>query len=126
MELDFAKIFREAHVAGQLAAQACVPTPMAVVERANPLDDKSPIIRRYPVVQAGVCGFAWVTIFPGNCKAANYAKKNLGWRKPYGGGMQLWVSQYNQSMEMKYAYASAYAGVLQKYGITAYPGSRMD
>jgi alpha-beta hydrolase superfamily lysophospholipase len=73
-----------------------------------------------------VCGFAWVTLRPANSSFAIWAKKNRDWKPAYGGGMQLWVSAYNQSMKRKEAYATAFANVLYASGIKAYAGSRMD
>ena len=37
-----------------------------------------------------------------------------------------WWQEFGQSVEQKEAYADAYADVLQKYGIKAYAGSRLD
>ena len=120
-----ADLFRRADEAGRKAADACTPTPMVVTAHADQFDDSSPVAQQW-VVDDGVCGFAWVTIRPGNCSAAIYAKKNLNFQPAYGGGMQLWVSSYNQSMARKEAYAEAYAGVLRTGGIQAYAGSRED
>ena len=119
-------VFHRAHEAGLKAAAEIVPVPMHVVVRANPLDDSSPVVKRYAPVLDGVCGFAWVTIHPGTSPAARYAKKMLGVKAAYGGGTQIWVSAYNQSMTRKSAYASAFAAVLSAAGITAYAGERMD
>jgi hypothetical protein len=98
---------------------------MIVTQHADPMDDNSPVKKEWFVAD-GVCGFAWITVHPANCSFAIWAKKNDGWRAAYGGGMQKWVSQFNQSMQRKEAYAAAYAGVLASHGIKAYSGSRMD
>lgn len=119
-------VFGAAHAAGMKAAAEVVPVPMHVVERANPLDDTSPVVKRYAPVLDGVCGFAWIVITPGTSVAARYAKKYLGARKHYGGGVSIWVSAYDQSMTRKSAYASAFAKVLVEAGISAYAGERMD
>lgn len=121
----FALLIERAMQAGELAANACVPTPMVVQEHANPLDDASAVKRSW-YVGDGVCGFAWITVYPGNCALSNYLKKHHGARKAYQGGMQVWVSAYGQSMQRKEAYAFAYAKVLQDDGHKAYAGSRMD
>jgi hypothetical protein len=116
-----------AQLDGTKAAEACVPVPMVVVQRANPLDDSSAIVKRYEPIADGACGFAWVTIRPGNSAFAHYAKAHLGASKNYGGGLMLWISAYNQSMAKKEAFARAYAKSLTEAGI---PGiswnSRMD
>ncbi len=77
-------------------------------------------------VADGVCGFAWIKIRPANSSFALWAKK-AGIAKPaYGGGLQIWVSGYGQSMQKKEAYAAAYAKVLSEAGIKAHSESRMD
>jgi hypothetical protein len=122
----FARLVELAHLAGKDAATATVPEPMTVVQRANPLDDSSPVVKQYAPVAAGVCGFAWVTVRPATSSFARWAKDSCGWRKAYSGGVQLWVSAYGQSYERKIAYADAYAAVLKQAGITAYAGGRLD
>jgi hypothetical protein len=123
----FAALAAEADAAGRAAAEAVRVTPMIVVERADPLDDSSPIVRAYPPVMDGVCGFAWVSIYPGTCAFARYAKKHLGFRADsYAGGVRRSVAAYNQSMTRKEAYARAFADVLQRAGIKAYANSRLD
>lgn len=123
---EFADLARRADEAGRKAAAERVPEPMIVVQRANPFDDSSPIVRQYAPVMDGVCGFAWVTIRPGTCSFAHWAKKNLGARKAYYGGVEIWISEYGQSYERKYAYAHAFAEVLQEAGVKAYAGGRLD
>ena len=123
---EFEKIYKLAHLAGVEAAAASVPVPMHVVQRANPLDDSSPIVKRYEPVMDGVCGFASVHTNPGNSSFALWAVQNHGWSKAYRGGVSLWVSDYGQSMTRKEAYARAFAGVLQDNGINAHAESRMD
>jgi hypothetical protein len=119
-------LFSVAHDAGMLAGNNAVPVPMHVVQRANPFDDSSPIIKRYEPVMDGVCGFAWITVRPGNGSFARYLKDSKGCRKGYHGGVELWVRDFNQSLERKMAYARAFADVLIAAGVNAIPGSRMD
>lgn len=126
---QFKAIFEEARVAGLAAGQALRPTPMVVTRDSMAIvtnAGRQNILDRDYVVPEGPCGFAWVIIRPGTSAAANYAKKNLGAGKSYYGGMELWVSDFGQSMERKEAYAKAFAEVLQKHGISATYGSRMD
>ena len=124
---SFADLFQRAHLAGIDAGQRAIPTPMVVIERANPLDDASEIVRQYEPIADGVCGFAWITIYPGNCPAANYAKKHAGASAAYGGGVQIWVHEFGQSYERKMAFAGAYARVLRAGGVArAYSGGRLD
>jgi hypothetical protein len=118
-------LFAEAQTAGQTAALAHYPTPMIVEEHTDMLDDDSPVRESWHVPD-GVCGVAWVTLHPGNCSAALYAKKHLGAKKAYEGGMSIWVSDYNQSMERKYVHAKAFAAVLNAAGVEAHAHCRRD
>lgn len=134
MPRDFSDLHARADAAGKAAAEAHRPTPMHVVQRENPFDDSSPIVRRYAPVMDGVCGFAWINIRPGNSPFANWAKKQSrpgrpDWelaRKSYHGGVDIWVSDYGQSYELKLAYARGYAKVLAEAGIKAYASGRLD
>lgn len=121
-----ATIYDRAHEAARLAAQACVPVPMHVVERANPFDDHSPVVREYAPVNDGVCGFAYVTVRPANSAMAKYLRTKRHCFNGFHGGLQFSVHDYNQSMTRKAAYASAFASVLHSAGINAYSESRMD
>jgi hypothetical protein len=121
----FERLFAAAHMAGHAAAMACTPRPMIVRPGDITLNGANVDEKTY-FVSEGACGFAWVTIRPANCSAALYAKKHLGWRTAYGGGMQLWVSEYNQSVARKSAYAEAYADVLGAGHVNASAGSRLD
>ena len=116
---SFSELAAQAHAAGLLAGEECKPRPMVVSYESGG-------VPRRDVIEDGVCGFAWITIRPGNCGFANYAKKAGLASKAYGGGVQVWVGQFDQSMTRKEAYASAYAKVLQFAGINAIAGSRMD
>jgi hypothetical protein len=123
---DFSELHARADAAGAAAADAHSPTPMHVVQRENPFDENSPIIKRYAPVADGVCGFGWINIRPGNHPFANWAKKRGLARKSYSGGVDIWVSRYGQSYERKLAYARAYAEVLTEAGIKAYGTGRLD
>lgn len=120
----FKALYDEAHKAGDEAAKAMQPQPMLVAQHANMLDDNSPIVKAYHVSE-GSCGFAWVW-FKGNTAWGRWCLKNKRAEKSYEGGLRIWVSNYGQSIERKFAYAAAFCGVLQKHGITAYPQSRDD
>lgn len=122
----FAAIWQEAWNAGVAAAHACVPVPMGVVQRANPLDDTSAIVHRFPVVNDGVCGFASVH-FPANTAFGKWAKEQgHAKRDEYRGGLYAWIFDYRQSLAKKEAHASAMVAVLCAHGIKAYSTSRMD
>lgn len=126
-KVDFQAIYDEADLAGKEAANAKTPTPMVVTNRTNPLDTESVKHEHLVawVVPGGVCGFAWIK-FKGNTAWAKWTKKQGLCGESYPSGRQIWVHYYSQSMELKEAYASAFAKVLQKHGIEAYAGSRMD
>jgi hypothetical protein len=84
------------------------------------------VVEGYAPIADGVCGFAWITVKPGNCGFAKYLVKKGAARRAYGGGVSVWVSAFNQSMAKKEAYARAFAEVLANAGIRAYAESRMD
>lgn len=129
---DWAAIYREALKAGEDAAAAKVPQPMLVGTPTEPLfgteiDPTKPVY----FVRGGVCGFAWVVVKPATGGFVRYLKeKGIGYKNYYGG----WAVPANprvapdlqQSMEIKEAFARAFAKVLKDYGITAYAESRMD
>lgn len=120
-----AKIFEEASAAGVAAASACVPPVMVVSERANPLNDSSPVERQW-MVEGGPCGFAWIKV-PGNSSFGKWLKKEgKGRSNSYEGGVHWWIFGYGQSMMKKEAFAYAAAAVLRNNGIKAYASSRMD
>lgn len=111
----FKKLYEEADEAGRKAAEESKPVPMQVIQRENPLDDSSAIVKAYEPVEGGVCGFAWVNIRPGNHPFCNWLKKNdLARKDSYYGGVSIWVHEFEQSMTRKEAYAHAFAKVLNK------------
>lgn len=125
---DYKNLLDSAIAAGEIAASNCIPEPMIVVQRESVWDDNSPIVEVFEPVMGGVCGFAWITIKPANSAFANFIKKQtyIQSHKAYTGGLSIWVSAYGQSMELKQAFASAFAKVLKDAGINAYSESRMD
>lgn len=75
------------------------------------------------------CGFAWVDVY--NVRSNSKLGKALiaaGFRKSYTRSLQLWnPSKFPcQNVDTLEAGAQAAASVLNKYGITAYAGSRLD
>jgi hypothetical protein len=119
-------LYCQARLAGLNAAEACKPTPMIVSQHKNMLDDSSPIEKQW-YVPSGVCGFAWVIVRPGTSSFAKWLVKNGHARTHhYYGGICHYVSEFGQSMEVKEAYATAFAKVLSEAGIRAYSDSRMD
>jgi hypothetical protein len=122
----FEAVYNEASRAGFAAAGAMTPRAMVVASHSNPLDDGSPVEKAWYVAD-GVCGFAWVTVSPGNCSFAKWLVKNKLAKRAYGGGVSIWISAHNQSMERKEAHASKMADIFrEKLGVKAYGESRMD
>jgi hypothetical protein len=75
------------------------------------------------------CGFAWVTVYEkGNTKMGRALLK-AGFRKAYGGGLQMWnpSGSPTQAITAKEVGAEAMAKFLTEHlGVKAYAGSRMD
>lgn len=118
-------LYKSAHAAGMAAGKAAVPTPMTVYS-ADLFDRPIPGTPTY-YVPDGPCGFAWISVRPGNSAFANWLKKNdLGRTDSYAGGVSVWVRDFGQSHARKVAYADAFARVLTDAGITAYAADRLD
>ena len=125
---DFRRIYDKADVAGMVAVNSCTPTPMVVQEHANMLDDNSPVAKQW-IVAGGVCGFAWINIKPGNNRFCNWLKAvGLAKHSEYEGGVTIWVTHGGQSMQIKEAYAHAFARVIREEipELRVYALSRMD
>ena len=78
----------------------------------------------------GACGFSWVNVYDvrSNSKLGK-ALAEVGFRKAYGGGLQLWNKWYHgQSVDAGEAGANAYAQTLrEELGLSqVYAGSRLD
>jgi len=98
---DFeAMVAREAHEAGMRAGQARTPSPIMVGSAVGLSSEIDPSKPTYYVPE-GVCGFAWVTIKPATTRFAKWMKSVGRARPAYGGGLQVWVSEFGQSMERK-------------------------
>lgn len=121
----FEALFAQADAAGKLAAEDAVPTPMVVGSETQPFSGFLDYSKPTYYVSEGLCGFAWVN-FKGNTAFGRWAKRTGRATKSYGGGLQVWVSGFGQSVTRKSAYAQAFATVLTEAGITAFSGSRLD
>lgn len=120
---NFEQMLVKACDAGLAAGQAASPNPMTVYE-ADPISGQ-PCGKSW-YVSEGACGFAWVTIYPGNSSFAKWLVKNGHARAAYRGGVQIWISEHGQSIERKSAHADAMAKVFREAGHKAYAGSRLD
>ncbi len=122
--VDFTDLYNRAHNAGLVAAQNAQVVPM-IVQSVNPLTGVPIAGAKTHFVADGVCGFAWIS-FKGNTPFGRWAKKVNVARNGYPSGLQISVSYYNQSLQLKEAYADAFAQVLRDAGVEAYSQSRMD
>lgn len=112
--VEWQALYDKAHATGDAAANAAQCSAMQVTDG-----------KRVWHVPDGPCGFAWIK-FAGNTPWARWAKAHAGAHNAYPTGYMIWVSDYNQSMQRKEAYAHAFATVLRDAGIHAYAASRMD
>ena len=129
----FEMICAEARAAGEAAVEKLQVVPMIVGQETSLFSNKIDYTKPTYYVADGVCGFAWVDVYPvnkGNTRAGKEERKLLerfGFRKnDYEKTYQLWISAYNQSMQKKETYARAFAEVLRANGVKAYSGSRLD
>jgi hypothetical protein len=78
-------------------------------------------------IEDGPCGFGWVNIKPARGQFVSYLKKiGIGTRDSYYGGYTVYSQARTQSMAKNFAWASAFAEVLNQYGINATAHQRMD
>lgn len=119
----FSRIHEQAHKAGMKAGTEALPAPMTVFE--SDLQGCPIAGGKVWHVAEGACGFAWVQ-FKGNTAWGKWAKEQGIARPAYPKGLHIWVSEFNQSIVRKEAYAYAYAKVLNDAGIEAYANSRLD
>ena len=119
-----AAIYREAYEAG-LNAGKDADTPKFIVGDAIGLSNEIDFSKKTYVLD-GLCGFAWVTVSPARGAFVNWLKSQGIGSKGYYGGYEIWVREFGQSVDRKAAFASAFAEVLNKYGINAYGQSRLD
>lgn len=122
-DVRFLNLWSRALEAAKAAHAAALPTPMVVTESEGL--SGQPTGRSW-YVSEGACGFAWVTVHPGNSSFAIWATKHAGFRKAYGGGVQCSMNFGSQSVERGSQAAWAAAEVLREAGIKAFAGNRLD
>lgn len=127
------EICEKADRAGNEAVETLQVVPMVVGQETELFSGKIDYSKPTYYVEDGVCGFAWVDVYPANKgntrlgKAERKALESVGFKKDvYGKKYYKWISAFNQSMQKKEAYASAFAKVLRENGLKAYSGSRLD
>jgi hypothetical protein len=125
MTTNYEALYERADKAGEAAAEAAKPTPIIVGQPSTPLGSDIDYSKPTYYIPEGLCGFAWVK-FPGNTGFGRWAKKTGRASASYGGGLQVWVRGYGQSVDRKTAYAQAFAAVLRDAGVKAYAESRLD
>ncbi len=74
----------------------------------------------------GGCGFAWVNIRASGKFFKFIQENSLGKKNSYESGATIWVYQYGQHANAKYAYAMAFADKLNEFGIVATYDGRLD
>ena len=125
---SFEGLIMAAEAAGDAAAQACRPRPIIIGSPKDGIFGNEIDYSKTTYYESdGLCGFAWINIKPGTSAFARHLRASGRARADYYyGGVTVWVSGYNQSVERKEAYARAYAKVLSDAGITATSDSRLD
>ena len=119
------KIYVEAYEAG-LAAGKDAETPKFVVGTPTTALGNDIDFKKKTYILDGLCGFAWVNISPARGAFVNWLKTQGIGSKGYYGGYEIWVREFGQSVDRKSAFAQAFVEVLEKYGIEAFAGSRLD
>ena len=122
---ECARIYKEAYEAGLLAGKDA-DTPKFVVGSPTTALGSDIDFSKKTYILDGLCGFAWVNISPARGAFVTYLKSIDAGHKGYYGGYEIWVREFGQSVDRKYAFAQAFAEVLGRYGIEASAGSRLD
>lgn len=109
-------ILTDALIEASKAAQEATADPMYITDGS-----------KVYTIEDGPCGFGWVNIRPARGKFVTYLKKTgVGSRDSYYGGYTVYSQARTQSMAKNFAWASAFAEVLNIHGIKATAHQRMD
>lgn len=115
---EFDRIFTDAWQQASDASLSCSIKPMYVYH------DKT---GEFWIEREGPCGFAWVNVKPGNSRFARWLVKTGKAQKAYYGGVDIWISDYNQSYIRKKCHADNLARLLREnLDIKATSHSRLD
>lgn len=127
------EIITKATIAGNEAVTKAKVIPMVVGTAKGLFSNEIDYSKPTEYVEDGYCGFAWINVYPefkGSTKLGKEERKVLeaaGFSKnEYEKNYQRWVSEFNQSMQKKEAFARAFSKVLRENGINASAGSRID
>lgn len=130
---EFRKLCDKADVEGRAAVAEVVTRAVLIYQETYPFSGEMDKTKPSYTLDDFPCGFSWILVYPankGNTRLGKEERKlleSVGFRKnDYEKTYRLWVSDFNQSMQKKEAYARAYAKVLSAAGFRAYSGSRMD
>ena len=124
----YEEIIKEAAEAANTAFDEARPTPMDVVEHANPLDDHSEVVNHWHIPD-GICGNATVRLKPATTKFAKYLKAEYGFEPAYRGGLSISMYKFipsSQSYERNRQAAMAFARVLTQHGFQAIAAAWID
>ena len=119
-KLSTEDLYTTAHIVGMTKAGEHKPEPMVVRDK-NSLGETV-----QDTINDGVWGFADVWIRPARGRFVKFLKDRKIGYKAYEGGYKMPIHDFNQSLELKRAYAEGFAKVLKEHGIDAYGTSRMD
>jgi hypothetical protein len=126
MSQEFQALIEKAYQAGRKAGVECRPVPMVVGSAKSPTSDEIDYSKPVYHCDDGACGFAWVKIRPATTPFAKWLKARGIARPAYNGGIDIWISDFGQSVDRKYEMARAMAKVLTEAGYGAYADSRLD
>jgi len=113
--VEYERILNAAYEKGLEAGRNIMPTPMVVSGGGTSY-----------YVPEGVCGFAWVHIRRANAGFGKWLLHTKRGRRGYPSGVDIWVSEFNQSHARKYAAAQVIADELRQRGIDASARERLD
>jgi hypothetical protein len=131
---EFNEILAKADAAGREAVSKLTVIPMIVGQAKSLFSNEIDYSKPTEYVADGVCGFAWINVYPefkGNTKLGKEERKVLeaaGFSKDWENNKRfyLWVRDFNQSLQKKETYARAFAKVVSENGVTASSMSRID
>jgi hypothetical protein len=120
-KIKFNEIVKRAKAAGEAAGAAIRPAPLGHITVQACGDTK------HFYEPHGACGFAWVVVKPNKGAFAKFLKDHAGFEKHYHGGISHWIHYGDQEVDRKYAYAKAYAAVIDEVdGYNVFAVSRLD